>query len=156
ESPRQRALNRAIDPRDERAPVDVLERTGVRTASPPAAELLRELSILFAEPEETDLLPDLRVLRLEIMEHGLGALLGKLLVVHRVAVRARPGDDEKEARAPLLTPGLFDRLERRGIELGLIEIELYDPRPARERLEERVEVRARERGDRLRVRRLAS
>src|SRR5262245_21226264 len=79
----ERSLQRAVDPCDERAPVDLLVLALGRIARPPPyAELLLQLGIFLAEPEQADLLVEVRVveLLLEVGHHALGAQLGDVPV----------------------------------------------------------------------------
>ena len=90
---------------------------------------LREL---LAEPQQADLLLEVRVVELlvEVVQHRLRAVAAERLVVLLVAAPAGAGDDEEEARPALVAPGLLDEHAGSRIQLGLPWIELHDARGA--------------------------
>src|SRR6266542_269807 len=155
---RARRSDRTVDPGDEGAAVDVRAAARAGTGAVPVAELVRQLRELLAEPEQARLLLQVVVVELliEVVEDRLRAVSAERLVVLLVAVRARARDDEEEAGAALIAPGLLDERARSGIELRLRGVELDDVRAAHEGLEHRVEVAAGERGDLLGLKRLAT
>ena len=155
---RARRSDRTVDPGDEGAAVDVGAAAGAGAGAVPAAELVRQLRELLAEPQQAHLLLEILVVELliEVVEDRLRAVAAERLVVLLVAVRARARDDEEEAGAALIAPGLLDEHASSRIQLGLRGVELDDVRAVRERLEHRVEVAAGERGDLLGLERLAT
>src|SRR5690242_16911253 len=103
-TPRGRARSElAVDPCHEGAAVELVGLALATGTAFPLAELLFELCELFAEPQHTDFLVEVRILELlaQMPHHGLGARLREIAVVHDRAFRRRACDDEEPARTAL-------------------------------------------------------
>src|ERR1700742_2574296 len=126
---RSRGLQLTVDPRDERAAIDLFGRAfGSLGTAFPRTELGLELREFLAEPEHADLFLEIGVLELglQVRHHGLGARLRQLAVVLDGAFRRAARDDEEPARAALIGEHLIDDREVGRIELGLVLVELDD------------------------------
>src|SRR5688572_16901535 len=113
-------LEPTVHPGDERAAIDgVFGARLVRSGVCPIAVFFRELGKFLAEPEEADLLFEVRILELllEVEVDRVRALVRERAVHVRGSGARRARDDEEVPRALSILPPILDDLHRVRVEL---------------------------------------